>query len=1279
MTSKKDLTWLQQGVCCWVDQEDKIDENKQSEKQENIFQRAKVIRLDLENNVIDVEFESDKTVYEVSLDKVYECNKNEEITYEDMVDMEILNEPEILQNIKKHYKKDKIFTKIGPTLIVMNPYKYIPELFNDEIFEQIRSDSQKQNFDMSQSIPHVWSIAANSYYSLFEEDKNQAIVISGESGAGKTENTKQAMKFLTSLSENKNLFILDENEANQESSIEEKILRCNPILEAFGNAKTVQNDNSSRFGKYVRIWIDRTSKKIQGASINKYLLEKTRITTVAAGERNYHIFYHMIKGKNQEELNKYYLSNDPSIYKYLDSDCVNVAGVRDKELYEQVQASFNKLNFQKHEQEAIYSIVAAVILLGNIDFDDSQYSDTNPCSISNQELIKQIAELLQVDSETLVKCLTLKIRYIGKQTIESPLSKIDCQVQRNSFSKALYDKLFEWLVSKLNLDIQPERQSQDYLSLGLLDIFGFENFKVNSFELQQLFIEYVFKSEKKEFISEGLEDKLGNLVFKDNQHIIDFIDYKGTGLFDLLDESCALANNNDSQLLAKIQKTHEKSEALKQEKLKSVKTFTVKHTAKDVEYCIDGFRQKNLDEIVQSQQDLISNTQNNNILNIWKNQIDGVQYEETESQQGPAKRKNKSDKYLGAKFRNQMNELMGELQSCGVHFIRCLKPNELKTKGVFFQNFVMQQVRYLGLLESVKIRKEGYPLRMQYQHFYEKYREIDTKYRNIPYKKMQENQEQLKVACQDISNSSFKGNNQLQNLENDVLYGNSKIYMRFEASQILGEALQQWWKERQILLKKIQKQGRVFIFRKKVISKLKRIKEIIQKYNKLQALYKGYKQRKQYKKLQGSKRLYISIDTKQQSLMKNVFNSLIDCIKEKIFQLELQKKEKQEQERLIKEQKEKEEQERQIKEQKVKEEQERLAKEKQQKEEQLRIQKEKEELNKKQLQQEEELKNKQNQVEEIKEEAQPQQQNQEKKQIQQTQEQEQNNQQNILSSNISQSQIISHEYRKQENGLQQTWLNCQEPRDSGKIQQAQNQIENGKQLKIEDIYMAAYKNGLNSQQSPLIQQGKSTITNKSVYQSNIEQYNDPDEATELSNFEDNFIQTVEKNDFLSYCDQIIVRGANFSKSHKIEKIMTFQKNALKEPLTRCSDYAREADILFRCILKIGGNRRSRFPLSFQQNNCLSLCMGYDSLDGQEEYTVYNSQLMNTHRYANQSQNLAQKYNQNVLVPSDKGEINPQQVILRLLNGVINDKWIVLRDELYLSLCSISFFKSFKQI
>ena len=767
--------------------------------------------------------------------------------FQDMVQMQVLCESQILNNLKIRYTKSLIFTYIGPSLLIINPYKDLPASYSQAKLLEIL-----ENKDIEQ--PNIYSVALNSVISLENNQKNQAIVISGESGAGKTETTKHCMRFITFQS----IEEFDKNEKNK--AISQKILDCNPIMEAFGNAKTVRNDNSSRFGKYVRLIIGKKKALgavcgVQGATITSYLLEKSRVIDQSINERNFHIFYFMLAGLSQKQKIRYFLDKyTPETLNYLkNSQCYKVQNIDDFKEYKVVENSFLELGFNDYEIEGIFQILSGILLLGNLEFSNENLTDNTACHIKTREISEKISNLFEINSEELEKALVWKIREVNKQQILSPLSLKECEGLKDSLSKNLYEKLFLWLVKKLNLTVFPEdiqkknllevRKSIKILrksvyspdnlrnSIGLLDIFGFENFEINSFEqlcinftnekLQQLYISYIYKAEENELKSQGFDNF--PIEFHDNQGILDLIEKYPISILDLLDESTSLNSSSDENYLQSLQKSLNNNPNFKV--FSQNTSFQITHTAKPVLYQIKGFRNKNRDEITKEIDDILCNSKNI----VIKEAFISKNYNEFQCKTGK--------KFLASKFKGQIKDLMGELGSCEVSFVRCLKPNEVKKPEYFDDEFVLLQIKYLGLLDSIKIRKKGYEIRRNYQDFYQKYREI-----------LQENKGVLNNT-QEIRNITViffeKHRNDLITTK-EILFGKTKIFMKCKVLRFLEDALIGIFRKKSENAQKILKQYNIYKFKKRLKLGLKGLRFVFKAIIKLQSKRKCILARKKF-------------------------------------------------------------------------------------------------------------------------------------------------------------------------------------------------------------------------------------------------------------------------------------------------------------------------------------------------------------------------------------------------------------------------------------------------
>lgn len=727
-----------------------------------------------------------------------------------MAEVSPINTKDLLCNIRNRYIKDLIFTNVGETLIIVNPYRIIEGLYTEEKMKYIINQCNENSIDRYLRVePHCFDTTMHCIYDLINTKKNQALVISGESGAGKTECAKLCMKFIAFYFGKKS-----EDGKEKEESLEDKILGCNPVLEAFGNAKTVRNDNSSRFGKYIKIFIRVSTKQIIGAYMETYLLEKSRVVSLAPGERNYHIFYQVLVGINElikvkfdyeklftsleekglilgektksfikgnltEEKIKdlYNMSSLTEIkyenFNYLKNNVYTVPTIDDVFNFFECLEGMSKAGFSNEESNYVIRIVMAILYIGNIDFKEGE-----PCTITEETkpIQKKACDILNIDMNIFGDAFLFNVRIIKGETLKTPMSKKDCCSFRDTFSKEIYNRLFSFLVKRMNLTLFDENVrsqaegDEDVQHIGLLDIFGFECFHENSFEqfcinyanekLQNLYIEDIFKEIENMFKREGLEEHYSSIEFKDNTVILDAMGKYPTGIFYLLDNECNVAQK-DNNVLNKVISLSKTNIALRTS-LKNKDKFFICHTAKDVEYNITNFCVKNLDEFKLRMKDSVESIKDKIIQDMIGEGGD---------------ERHKKEKYLGGKFRSDMDNLAKALGECVRHYIRCLKPNEAKKKNFFVPWFSLLQIKYMGILDTIRVRQEGYPVIKTYFEYYMKYEDV-IEFSGKPfYKEVRDDNPNLQEWCKLISKKLVP-----ENSGDGILFGKSLILMRQKMS-----------------------------------------------------------------------------------------------------------------------------------------------------------------------------------------------------------------------------------------------------------------------------------------------------------------------------------------------------------------------------------------------------------------------------------------------------------------------------------------------------------------
>ncbi|XP_068060399.1 unconventional myosin-IXa isoform X8 [Anomalospiza imberbis] len=525
--------------------------------------------------------------------------------YDDLCGLPDLNEKTLLENLRNRFKQEKIYTYVGSILIVINPFKFLP-IYNPKYVKMY------DNHQLGKLEPHIYAVADVAYHAMLQRKKNQCIVISGESGSGKTQSTNFLIHHLTALSQK-----------GFASGVEQIILGAGPVLEAFGNAKTAHNNNSSRFGKFIQVNYQETGT-VRGAYVEKYLLEKSRLVYQEHNERNYHVFYYLLAGASEEERSAFHLKQ-PEEYHYLNQmtkkplrqswddycydsepDCFSVEGEDLKHDFERLQLAMEMVGFLPKTRRQIFSLLSAILHLGNIRYKKKTYRDDS-IDICNPEILPVVSELLEVKEEMLFEALvTRKTVTVGEKLI-LPYKLAEAVTVRNSMAKSLYSALFDWIVFRINhalLNSKDMEESTKTLSIGVLDIFGFEDYENNSFEqfcinfanerLQHYFNQHIFKLEQEEYRAEGIS--WHNIDYIDNSSCINLISKKPTGLLHLLDEESNFPQATNQTLLDKFKRQHDGNSYIEFPAVMEP-AFIIKHYAGKVKYGVKDFREKNTDHM----------------------------------------------------------------------------------------------------------------------------------------------------------------------------------------------------------------------------------------------------------------------------------------------------------------------------------------------------------------------------------------------------------------------------------------------------------------------------------------------------------------------------------------------------------------------------------------------------------------------------------------------------------------------------------------------------------
>ncbi|XP_028109214.1 myosin-1 [Camellia sinensis] len=617
---------------------------------------------------------------------------------DDLMQLSYLNEPSVLYNLQYRYNQGVIYTKAGPVLVAINPFKKV-RLYGDNYIEAYKRKSTES--------PHVYAITDTAIREMRRDEVNQSIIISGESGAGKTETAKIAMQYLAALGGG--------------SGIEYEILKTNPILEAFGNAKTSRNDNSSRFGKLIEIHFSETGK-ISGAMIQTFLLEKSRVVQCAEGERSYHIFYQLCAGAPLALGEKLNLKS-ANEYKYLrQSNCYSISGLDDAEQFRIVMEALDIVHVSKEDQESVFKMLTAVLWLGNVSF--IVIDNENHVEPVADEGLTTVANLIECTVAELKLALSTRKMRVGNDTIVQKLTQSQAIDTRDALAKSIYSCLFDWLVEQINKSLAVGKRRTGR-SISILDIYGFESFDSNSFEqfcinyanerLQQHFNRHLFKLEQEEYIQDGID--WARVDFEDNQDCLNLFEKKPLGLLSLLDEESTFPNGTDLTFANKLKQHLNSNSCFRGERGKA---FSVSHYAGEVMYDTSGFLEKNRDLLHLDTIQLLSSCKchlpqvfASSLLAQSEKPVVGALYKS-----GGADSQKLS---VAAKFKGQLFQLMQRLESTTPHFIRCIKPNNVQSPGMYEQELVLQQLRCCGVLEVVRISRSGFPTRMTHQKFARRY------------------------------------------------------------------------------------------------------------------------------------------------------------------------------------------------------------------------------------------------------------------------------------------------------------------------------------------------------------------------------------------------------------------------------------------------------------------------------------------------------------------------------------------------------------------------------
>ncbi|POS83387.1 myosin-1, partial [Erysiphe pulchra] len=623
----------------------------------------------------------------------FDASKRKEVGVSDLTLISKVTNEAINDNLKQRFEHNEIYTYIGHVLVSVNPFRDLGN-YTEDILNSYKG---KNRLEMP---PHVFAVAESSYYNMKAYKENQCVIISGESGAGKTEAAKRLMQYIANVSGGSNSSI---------QKTKDMVLATNPLLESFGNAKTLRNNNSSRFGKYLQLQFNSQGEPV-GADITNYLLEKSRVVGQIANERNFHIFYQFAKGASNTYRQNYGIRT-PDAYAYTcKSKCLDVDGIDDISDYADTLKSMNIIGLSKPEQDEIFRMLAAILWTGNVTFKENE---EGYAEVQDQGTIDFLAYLLEVESGELISAITIRILTPRNgEIIESPANVAQATATRDALAKAIYNNLFDWIVTRVNVSLKARGNTEN--TIGILDIYGFEIFEKNSFEqlcinyvnekLQQIFIQLTLKTEQEEYAREKIQ--WTPIKYFDNKIVCDLIEStRPPGIFSAMKDATKTAHADpaacDRTFMTSISAMSNPHLTPRQG------NFIIKHYAGDVSYTVEGITDKNKDQLLKGLLNLFMKSQNQFLHSLFPNKVD-----QDNRKQPPS---------AGDKIKSSANELVATLMKAQPSYIRTIKPNENKSPTEYNTPNVMHQIKYLGLQENVRIRRAGFAYRQTFEKFVERF------------------------------------------------------------------------------------------------------------------------------------------------------------------------------------------------------------------------------------------------------------------------------------------------------------------------------------------------------------------------------------------------------------------------------------------------------------------------------------------------------------------------------------------------------------------------------
>ncbi|KAG6952848.1 hypothetical protein JG687_00012745 [Phytophthora cactorum] len=639
---------------------------------------------------------------------------------EDMTALNYLHEAAILYNVKKRFLQKLPYTYTGDICIAVNPYQWLPELYSEQTQSQYLTKARDE------LPPHVYATSMASYNDMKRHEMNQSILVSGESGAGKTETTKILMNHLASIAGGLNDYTI------------KKIIEVNPLLESFGNAKTVRNDNSSRFGKFTQLQFDNAGILV-GARCRTYLLEKTRVISHEEMERNYHIFYQLLAASESKE--KWFLDDANECYAYTAANkTIKIEGMSDNKHFERTKTALGLIGVSEELQGVLFEVLAGVLHLGQVEVQSKNNNEESEIVPSGQGA-KNATKLLGISEADLEKALCSRQIAVAGDKVTTFLKKDQAEECIGALSKAIYSNVFDWLVEMINTSLENDKKMRHHV--GILDIFGFEHFKHNSFEqfcinyanekLQQKFTQDVFKTVQIEYEAEGII--WSHIDFADNQDVISVIEDR-LGIISLLNDEVMRPKGNDESLVSKLSTIHKDEQDVIEFPRTSRTQFTIKHYAGAVTYESLGFLEKHKDALLPDLSDLMRGSSKQFLRTIFTEKIGSPVASRKKSNSnarrvgGRAMGGALTVANVGTQFKDNLNELMTSIRQTKVHYVRCIKPNQNKSPNEMDQPMVVSQLRCAGVIEAIRISRVAYPNRLLLEDLVDKFWVFDVEHRN---------------------------------------------------------------------------------------------------------------------------------------------------------------------------------------------------------------------------------------------------------------------------------------------------------------------------------------------------------------------------------------------------------------------------------------------------------------------------------------------------------------------------------------------------------------------